>query len=53
MLAGAQKALVVLVLSALELLEYFTGWKSGIGEDWIMSVLAVLAPILVWFTPNR
>jgi hypothetical protein len=41
--------IVAVVLGALELIEVWTGWKSGITEEWILSVLAVFTPILAWF----
>ena len=50
---GIQKALVALVLSALTIVELLTGWKSGVTEDWLIGLLAILSPILVWLVPNR
>jgi len=45
----ATGAIVATVLGLLEIIEVWTGWKSGITEDWIITALAVLAPLAAWF----
>ena len=43
------QALVALIFSLLEILELWTGWNPpGITEQWIETLLMVLAPIGVW-----
>ena len=50
---GMQKAIVALIIAALQIIELITGWSSGITEQYLLMVLAVLSPILVWVVPNR
>ena len=50
---GMQKAIIALILAVLQIIEIWSGWKSGITEEWLITVLAVLGPILVWAIPNR
>ena len=50
------KAIVALIMAILIILEQIYGWEitgSGITEEWITNVLAILTPILVWLIPNR
>ncbi|PWT73995.1 MAG: hypothetical protein C5B60_07405 [Chloroflexi bacterium] len=48
------KAIVAAIMAALLVLETFTGWKSEfITEQGVITVLAVLTPVLVYFIPNR
>ena len=51
--SGMQKAIVALIISALQVLELATGWQSGITESYLLMLLAVLNPLLVWVIPNR
>lgn len=46
------KAIAAAVVAVLALIEIFFGWDLGIGEEWVLSILAVLTPILVWAVPN-
>lgn len=48
------KAVVALIMSALELIELLTGWSwtGVIDEQWIETLLMVLTPILVWLVPD-
>jgi hypothetical protein len=42
-------ALVALIFSLLEILELWTGWSPpGITEQWIETLLMILAPVGVW-----
>jgi hypothetical protein len=41
--------IVAVILGALEIIEAWTGWKSGITEDWILSILAVLTGVFAWW----
>lgn len=47
------KAWVALLVAALIIIEDWTGWKSGITEEWIITILAVISPIVVWLIPNK
>jgi hypothetical protein len=48
------KAIVATVMAILLIIEEWWGWKSDlITEQGIITVLAVLTPILVFFIPNR
>jgi hypothetical protein len=47
------KAIAAAVVAVLALIEIFFGWDLGIGEEWVLSILAVLGPIVVWLVPNR
>jgi hypothetical protein len=48
------KAVVAVVMGLLLLIEAWTGWKSDvISEEWLLTIIAVLTPILVYFVPNR
>lgn len=47
------KAIAAFIVSALALVEIFTGWQNDtITETWILTVLMVLNPVLVWLIPN-
>lgn len=47
------KAVVAVIVSALELAELATGWSSSaITPEWIEATLMILSPILVWLVPN-
>jgi hypothetical protein len=48
------KAWVSLIMSALILIEAWTEWSipEGINEQWIITVLTLLTPIIVWAVPN-
>jgi hypothetical protein len=41
--------IIAVILGILELIEDFTGWKTGVTQEWITAVLAVITPILAWF----
>lgn len=48
------KALVSLIMSILLILDEWFGVSfPGLSEQWIITLLAVLSPILVWMTPNK
>lgn len=47
------KAIIAAILSILTLIEVWSGWQSGITEDYLITLFAVLTPILVWFIPNK
>jgi hypothetical protein len=47
------KAIIAAVLAVLTLIEVWTGWKSGITEEYLLTVFAVLTPILVYLVPNK
>jgi hypothetical protein len=50
---GIEKMLIALVMSALGLIEVATGFSvSFISEEWLLSLIFVLTPILVWAAPN-
>lgn len=47
------KAIAAFVVSALTLVELWFGWETpGITEQWILTLLAVINPLLVWGIPN-
>ena len=49
-----QKAIVAVIMAVLLLIETWFGWKSEyISEEWILSILAILTPFLVWLIPNK
>lgn len=53
-LAHYSKAIVAAVMALLLIIEAWTGWKSEmIDEAWVLTILGVLTPILVWLVPNR
>ena len=41
-------AIVAIILGVLEIIEIWSGWHSGITQDWIETILAILAPIFGW-----
>lgn len=46
------QVLVTTIMSALELLELWTGWADQlITAQWVETLLMILAPILVWAIP--
>lgn len=47
------KAWVAAIMAALTLIELSWGIHFGISEEWVVSTLAILTPILVWLVPNR
>lgn len=52
-LAPFAKAIVALIMAVLLIIEVWTGWKSEmITEEWVISILAILTPIIVFFVPN-
>lgn len=52
-MSAFNKAIVAVVMAVLTLVEVWGGWHFGISEDWVVSLLAILTPILVWLVPNR
>jgi hypothetical protein len=50
---AATGTIVAVILGALELIEDWTGWKSGITEEWILAVLAVVTPLIAWFAGSQ
>lgn len=47
------KAIAAFILAGLTIIELWTGWGApGITEEWIITVLALLTPIIVWLVPN-
>lgn len=46
------KAIVALIISAVELVELWSGSQLGVTEEWVETTLMVLLPILVWLIPN-
>lgn len=53
MFTSIDKALVALIMAALWLLNYFTGYTSGVTEQTVAGLVGVLTPILVWLVPNK
>lgn len=48
------KALVALIMAILMVLEDWFGIAfPGLSEQWIITLLALITPILVWVTPNK
>lgn len=47
------KAIAAAIMSLLTLLELYFGFKSGITEEWLLALIAILTPIIVWIIPNR
>ena len=48
------KAIVAAVMAGLLIIETFFGWKSDLlNEQSVITILAVLTPVLVFFIPNR
>jgi hydroxymethylglutaryl-CoA reductase len=45
-------AIVAAVMSVLELIELWGGFSTGVTQDWILSLMMILTPILVWFVPG-
>lgn len=46
------KAWVALIMALITIIEQWTGWSFGIGEEAATAFLALLTPILVWLVPN-
>jgi hypothetical protein len=53
MFTKIDKAIVALIMSALFLLNSFGGIDLGVEESTVSGVIAVLAPVLTYFVPNR
>jgi TRAP-type C4-dicarboxylate transport system permease large subunit len=53
MFTSIDKALVALIMAVLWLVNYFTGYTSGVTEQTIAGLVGVLTPILVWLVPNK
>lgn len=53
MFTTMDKALAALVMAAIFLVNNFTGWHLGIGEDTANAIAAILTPLLVWLVPNK
>jgi ABC-type transporter Mla subunit MlaD len=51
-LSAYNKAIIAFVMSALVIVEVWTGYSPGITEGTLVTILAVLTPILVWLFPN-
>jgi hypothetical protein len=53
--AQYNKAWVALIMSALIIIEEWTGWSglAGLTEQGITIILSLITPLLVWITPNR
>lgn len=47
------KALVAAIMSVITLAELYFGFRSGITEEWLLALIAILTPIIVWLVPNR
>ena len=48
------KAWAALIMSVLQLAELFTGMSlTGVSEEIILTVLALITPLVVWLIPNR
>lgn len=47
------KAVVALIMALLVVAELHFGVTLGVTEDFVISLLALLSPILVWLVPNR
>lgn len=47
------KAIAAAVMSLLALMEEFIGRNFGINEEWVITTIAILTPIIVWLIPNR
>lgn len=48
------KALVALIMAILMILEEWFGISfPGLSEQWVITLLALITPILVWVTPNK
>ena len=53
MFTAVDKALTALVMSVLFLLNTFTDINLGLSETTISTIIAGVAPILVWLIPNK
>jgi len=42
-------AVLAVILGVVELAEVWTGWKSGITEQVILTVLGVVTPLAAWW----
>jgi ABC-type transporter Mla subunit MlaD len=51
-LSAYNKAIIAFVMSALIIIEAWTGYNPGITESSLVTILAILTPILVWLFPN-
>lgn len=47
------KAIVAVIMSVIALIEEFYGKQLGISEEWVLTTIAILTPVLVWLVPNR
>ena len=47
------KAIVSALMAVLGVLDQVFGISLGIGEEWVTSIIFILSPILVWWTPNK
>ena len=52
MFTASDKAYVAAIMAVLLIIETFTGWSLGITEEWVITILAVITPIIVWLVPN-
>lgn len=41
------------VMSILALVELHFGWSFGLSEEIVLSIIAIITPLLVWLIPNR
>jgi hypothetical protein len=48
MIGAYTAAIIALVLAIVEIIEIWSGWHTGITQDWIETILAVLAPVFAW-----
>jgi hypothetical protein len=55
MVTGLDKAIVAAIMSILALIEIAFGFNVGhdLTEEWLLGLIAILTPILVWLVPNR
>jgi hypothetical protein len=54
MVLGAYTAAIIaIILAIVEIVEIWGGWSTGITKEWIMSILAVLAPIFAWWAGHE
>ena len=53
MFTSVDKALVALIMSALYLVNEFTGINIGIPAETVATIVPVLTPLLVWLVPNK
>ena len=53
MITSIDKAIAMIVLSVLFLLNNFTSFSFGVDESMVNGIVAVLAPILTYLVPNK